>query len=73
MTGFIRPVGPLLSLQVRGSYLQLNTGSGTDGGVVGGEDFGLESLDTFRDSACRKWWSLVGWCSWAVVLRCDQW
>ena len=45
--GLIRPVGPLLSLQVRDCYLQLNTGSGTDGGVPSGEDFG--SLDTGWD------------------------
>ena len=34
--GFIRPVGPLLSLQVGGCYLQLDTGSGTEG-VYGAE------------------------------------
>ena len=43
VTGFIRPVGPFLSLQVRGCYLQLNTGSGTEGGVPGGEDLRLGS------------------------------
>ena len=49
VTGFIRPVRPSLSLQVRGCYLQLNTGSGTAGGVPVGEDLRLGSPDTAGD------------------------
>ena len=70
--GFERPVGPLLSLQVRGCYLQLNTGIGTDGVVVGVGDFELGFLDSCRDSESGigfGWFAFLG----GVVVEVYQW